>query len=289
MKNRFTTSSDKRPATSDKSGNVLPCRRFAFHESAGLRPMPPSLVAGRLSLVAGRRGFTLVEMLIVVALIALLAMIAVPSFITMFSAGAESQDYNSVSALLNYARAHALKTNNYVAVHFQPAAGKNSLVKNDNCYAAILEFDPTLLAGAGAFRTPTNPTSFPPVAMPQGVGIGQLASPFVDVNNDKYDDDELRDDLDGFMTFTIVFSPQGTVVTKINGKLINFDGPNSYFDGSLWVVGTATQDKEGVRALTIFSRTKIEPLTAPGKRVEYLATNAPYLPVNSYTGQLFPR
>jgi len=306
MKNRFTTISDQRPATSDKSRKVLSFGTIASHESSECRRPLPSLVACRLSLVAGPRGFTLVEMLIVVALISLLAMIAVPSFIGMFSAGAESQAYNAVSALLNSARAHALKTNNYVAVHFQPADPAGA-AKSDNGYAAILEYDPK----SKTFKTPllkydqnsdtyviVPTTSFVPAALPAGVGVGQLSDDYI--GGDTYKSGMFDDDtaMRKFMTFTVVFSPQGTVVLKVNGENVKFDtGVGSYFYGDgtskLWepdsgTLGYDIQNNAGVRAITIFSRTKTEPLDGTGRQ-SYLNTSAPFLPVNSYTGQLFPR
>jgi len=251
-------------------------------------------------------------MLIVVVLISLLAAIAVPGFLRMFNAGAEHQAHNAVSALLNSARAHALKTNNYVAVHFQPAGGRTSFAKSDTLYAAILEHrENASTPGTFSFQTPSPLGNFKPVAMPTGVGVGQLTSDYLQHSGGVYTGNYLEsklgyvsgaagepDDpnLQEFMTFTIVFSPQGTVVTKVNGGPIVLDtGDSSYFRNSssgrqwLWTQPDYLQDKLGVRAITIFDRSKVEPRTNWTKRNEYLVDNAPYLPVNNYTGQLFPR
>jgi len=247
-----------------------------------------------------RHGFTLVEMLIVVALISLLAILAVPSFISMFNAGAEHQAYNAVSALLTSARAHALKTNSYVAVHFQPA-DRDGSTRGDLCHAALLTYNPA----TKQFES-LDPILFRPVALPAGVGVGQLSDQYIeDVGGG--DSKYIHGKLVGtepyeFMTFTIVFSPQGIVVPKADGQTITFDttSPTSYFFTSgasvadkrkkLWNAspGYTLNGQEGVRALTIFNRNKIEPLTAQ-RRADHLTDSAPFLPVNCYTGQLFPR
>ena len=285
--------------------------------------------ARRLAGTATPRGFTLVEMMIVITLIVILAAMSIPTIMGMFSAGADNQAYNTVSSLLTSARAYALKTNNYVAVHFQMADPNGDSGRVNTYYAAIMEYDATApvngIPGGGNGLTAGGfvvASGFEPVALRNNIVLGQLTAPYVDPVKG-YNDAKLGDpDLPNFITFTIVFSPKGTVVPNINGRPVCFKTRSdtksaSYFDigdGSptdimakapvrLWaltpsagdtytppMIGTipGVQAQQGARALTIFDLTKVEPVDAI-KRAAYLNANAQFLPVNCYTGQLFQR
>ncbi|MFC2993481.1 GspH/FimT family pseudopilin [Halomonas tibetensis] len=59
--------------------------------------------------VMRKRGFTLVELIITVAVIAIVATIAIPNFQSVLNSSKLRGDVNEVLAALNYARAEAIK------------------------------------------------------------------------------------------------------------------------------------------------------------------------------------
>lgn len=67
-----------------------------------------------------RRAFTLVEILVVVAIIVLLAVLMVPSIRSMQAGNARAQAYNVINAALQAARSYAIMNSVNTAARFQP-------------------------------------------------------------------------------------------------------------------------------------------------------------------------
>ena len=65
------------------------------------------------------RGFTLVEMLVVLAIIALIMGASLPSIRVLFTSGADAQAYNLLSAQLRAARGLAVQQQTHAAVHIR--------------------------------------------------------------------------------------------------------------------------------------------------------------------------
>jgi len=74
--------SDKRQATSDKRRNAPPFHAIASHVDGGCSQPLPALVAGHWSLVAGRSGFTLIEILMAIGILAVGLLMAAALFPT---------------------------------------------------------------------------------------------------------------------------------------------------------------------------------------------------------------
>ena len=92
-----------------------------------------------------KQGFTLVEIMIVVAIIALLAAIAVPSFINARSKSMQSSCFNNMRLLDGAMQQYALDYSNSVATAMTQLVGTNGYIK-----------DTPVCKGGGAYTLPTD-------------------------------------------------------------------------------------------------------------------------------------
>ncbi|NWO06176.1 MAG: GspH/FimT family pseudopilin [Alteromonadaceae bacterium] len=73
-------------------------------------------------------GFTLIELMIVVALIAIIAMVAVPGFSSLIESNRHKSTTNNVIGILNYARSEAVRRGEPVSVRATDGDLQNGLV-----------------------------------------------------------------------------------------------------------------------------------------------------------------
>lgn len=303
-----------------------------------------------------RRGFTLIEMTISIAVIVMVASLALPSIISIFGAGSESQAYNLLSAQLTAARALAIQNANYAGVHVQLAADDSG--EEGRCFVAIMVYDPVsrtfsldhvseagtvsssgdetltesgktwsadqwkgysvrirLGTGAGQIRSIREntseqltiepawgthpgagakyvifqPSGHSPQRVPGSIAFGEIRDPFVD-GSGAYDNDNLSDsDLPDFTTFTIVFSPSGSVVRWIRGAPIEFDTTiglfTTYEDSRRIWDPSNVNGHAGASAVTIFDYPQLAE-RSEDDRADYLNECGQFLPVNIHTGQV---
>ncbi len=245
-------------------------------------------------------GFTLAEMLVTISLIVLIASIALPSVMGLFSAGADAQAYNILAAQLIAARALAITEGTYTGVHVQmadPTATRNP--DENTCWIALTIYR-DLSAG------PPNPPDmkfvlaegYSPRKVPGNIAFGQLngsrirtfvsGSQYVNLGNEIFVQD--------FCSFTVIFSPSGSVVTTVNGQSVQFDDSpqdGSIFrdghDGQLWdfnVANAGMMGEWGATAVTMFNYIEFR---GASDQAAYLSESGQFLPINVYTGQLLPR
>lgn len=252
-------------------------------------------------------GFTLVELLVVIGVIVLLAAIALPSMIKLFTAGADAQAHNVLAAQTTAARALAIKEGTYAGVHVEFADASLRSTESETCYTAIL-----ILDDASGAMVPA--PGYTPKKIPGRFAFGEVTGAFVGSDNNYKDlDGQLNSgNLQNFTSFTIVFSPAGQVVKQVKnadiklGNLIVKDGGNTDFAKSgilfgtsqaktdypeiiLWADSDGRAAEPGVTAITMFNAADLLSLEDAADRVDYLNENGQFLPVNVYTGQLFPR
>jgi len=256
-------------------------------------PSPRPAIRGPRSAI----GFTLVELLVVLAIIALIAGAVIPSVLGAFGAGADAQAYNVLSAQLGAARAQAIATGTYAGVHVQQA-DPDVTDLSDAWYAAVMiykDVDPT--PGGVDMKFVLAP-GFTPRRLPGSIVFGEISNRAMNAGGDY---DVSTDELEDFTTFTVVFSPTGAVVRQVRTRDIVFDGNDPIFSGStgkqLWDPRRANADTDnngqdgepGAAAVVLFDYADLRDLSSPNDRNAYLKRSGQLIPINVYTGQLFPR
>jgi len=250
------------------------------------------------------RGFTLMEMVVVIGLVALMTSLALPSIIALYNSGADAQAYNLIAAQLTAARALAIERGTYAGVHVQLAdagktLGSRELLRPDEenvCYSAMVLYNPR--------RRHFNIYS-QPRRVPGSIAFGKLTDETVDAGSGTYKGRAGTKEV--FTTFTVVFSPRGSAVKSVEGRPVQFDDHDRVFSdegvdpndllitGSqrLWHMDPNTttsycQNQYAVTALTLFDMGEYLGVRG-GKRTKYLNENAQFLPLNVHTGQLLSR
>ncbi len=270
-----------------------------------------------------KKAFTLIELLVVIAIIVLVTGAVLPSVLKVFSAGADAQAYNLLSAQLTAARALAITEGQYAGVHVQLAAADSR--QAGNCYLSVVQYVDINANNAydpnWRFRVADG---FTPRRAPGGFAFGQLnplndgtGGEVVSSSDDRFNPDALDDtsgapsNLDDFTTFTILFSPSGDLSKTVNGGPIFFDETrdsndreNNVFDNFtnpggatyLWdpvVANFPSGAGEGsATAVTMFNYGEFSKITGPNinvGRANYLNGDRRFIAVNVYTGQLFRR
>ncbi len=232
------------------------------------------------------RGFTLVELMVVVSVIIIAAGIALPTVVQLVTAGAEEQAYNVLSAQLTSARALAIRQGTYAGVHVQPADSQR--VEDgelpNRVYTAVVVFD----RESGRFDVADG---FDPRPLPGRIAFGKITDRFV-AGGDYRTGAFGTNDIDEFITLTFVFSPDGAVVRTVEGRDVEFNTEeDGFFQGPqrLWDGGLANADGEGVWAVCLFDLEQLLIMDGSAQRAAMLNEAARFLPVNIHTGQVFPR
>jgi len=272
---------------------------------------------------AGRptRAFTLVELIVVMAIVGLVLAVVLPTMINLFSAGADAQAYNVMSALLASARAEAISTVKFVGVHVQMADAVDAEGKplspdlQGVSYAAMVSlqgfarstFPPEYLDSEEFNRGADEMVdrfvrAEGPYRMPQKVAFGELKSTYVTESAGVTE--YLAMDDPGFTSFTLVFSPGGAVTKKVKGKNVRFRHDTALFSGAqaLWDLNVAHNNdhpvgEPGATAMTMFDYERFAENDKPEAeggidadyRAKYLNQCGQFLTINVYTGQLNKR
>jgi prepilin-type N-terminal cleavage/methylation domain-containing protein len=146
------------------------------------------------------RGFTLIELMIVVAIIGVLASIAIPSFVRMQARARQAEVSTNLKSL--YTAMRTLQRKPPVDIHaagFAPDRGNRySYHLDDGCasfedrsVAVAVVHNPDACVGADAFRHAGFPPAFTPV--PASSATWQNAAPGMSVNSGIYGTDDTWD------------------------------------------------------------------------------------------------
>ena len=243
-----------------------------------------------------KSAFTLIEMMVVLALIVLIATSVLPSAIGLFTAGAEAQAYNVLSAQLSAARALAITEGTYAGVHVQRADPDATGLNNAFFLAVMIARDVDV---AGTWEKQfVLADGFDPRRLPGSMTFGEVSGTHYDINGDYVDISDPAE-VDAFTTFTIVFSPTGAVVRHVNLQDIQFDNTHDIFSGTtsgraLWDPDMANENpsggsdgEPGATAVVLFDYAKFRELSGDAARDDFLKASGRLIAVNIYTGQLF--
>lgn len=236
--------------------------------------------------MAQSKAFTLVELMVVLALVVLISVVTLPSVIRIFNSGADAMTYNLMSAQLEGARMRALESGAPAGIHAQLADPTARPDLAGAQYSTVITYNDQ--TGVPEYQKFTQAPGYVPRALPGSMAVGEADKFRTGGNWDQIS----KDDLDGdFTTFSMIFSATGVLVTTVAGLNIDFHadvGYNGLFSGTdtkLWELPAA---EPGTTALTIFNYAEASLLT-PAQRQAYLNESAQYLPVSFYTGMLYLR
>ncbi len=250
----------------------------------------------RRRITALRAGFSLIELMVVIALIMLISGATLPSIITIFNAGAEAQAYNLLTAQLTAARALAIQEATYTAVHVQRADTSQLYLSHmtDAFFSAVMIYD-------GASSQFNLAPGFIPRKLPGAAALGEIDAAAAGYKS------LAQANLVDFTTLSIVFSPNGSVVRNVGGNDIQFDQNDPIFwndntqtplpETKLWDPDLANDDtnnangpgEPGTTAVVVFDFPTLRAIPGAAARDNYLDQNARLVPVNIHTGQLFER
>lgn len=244
-----------------------------------------------------QRAFTLMEILVVIAIIALVMSITLPGIIGLFTAGSDSQARNVISAMLGAARGVAVENQSYAGLHVQ-------LDASGNCWAVVMKYDsdpaspayrkfiPTTLkydVGVNKFVTVGG---LPPRRMPADMAFGEITSGYV--TNDGHYKAYVNTDFEGFTTFNIIFGPDGSLATLVGGKVPQIETNVKLFGGDgatakqqIWETSGITLNEPGASAITAFHYRTFKAMS-DADRLGWLEKNGQFLCINRYTGKLLP-
>lgn len=271
-----------------------------------------SISGHRAAGVRRLRGFTLLEMMVVIGLVALMASMALPSIVALFNSGADAQAYNLISAQITAARAKAVLSSTYAGVHVQMADALNETEDGllrpelkEVCFSGMIVYDsekkyfdlipgmaPQRVPGNIAFGYASEAISGTDNACRLDATIGNSATSLFE--------GAATGTITKFTTFSVIFNPLGAVTRFVNGDPIKFNDQSPIFNdvattevarfGSkrLWRLANTdyVQDRYAATAITMFD---IAEYSSASNKVAYLNENAQLLPLNVHTGQLYKR
>ena len=107
----------------------------------------------------GERGFTLAELIILIAVIGILSVMAVPAFLRYYQAATLKSGAQQLVTLINQARELAIKENTKVCAKLPSATQMTYVLNSDNTCAGTGSWTGAGTDAAGNIRLPANITA----------------------------------------------------------------------------------------------------------------------------------
>jgi prepilin-type N-terminal cleavage/methylation domain-containing protein len=232
----------------------------------------------------GRRAFTFIELMVVIALIVIVSTIALPSFLKLFSSGADAQAYNMMSAQLSVARADAVVEGKYYLMHTGIGNANDSASINLPKYTAYM----AILVGTEDANGNTEFKLAPgrrPRNIPGNYAFGGISSSSMSGDNFTVGSDDSA--LAEFTRFSILFGPNGEVLkspasSATAGSIVmndsNLFGNPISSNVCIWPTAPTAP---GLAAMALFHY--------PTARTNssHINEEAEFMAINTYTGKFF--
>ena len=231
------------------------------------------------------RAFTLAELLVALGIIMLSMTVMLPVLRGLFVASGDIEAIASMGGMLSEARGLAIETQAPSLLHVQPGVDNSG-------WAAAMKLD-TGLAVPKFVSAP----GFVPQKIPGGYIFGQVTAPYVSGND--FQAAALDTDLEvmDFLTFNVIFSAEGALITQVNGAAPVIDTAGAAFSSALAKVKIwdASRVWDGAPAKDALKEDGIKVMVpVPYMQFKLTDTNRytlvndekRFLVINPYTGQL---
>ena len=189
--------------------------------------------------VQSRQGFSLVELLLAIAIVSVLSTLAVPAFNSVATTHGVTQGLYDISSLLERGRTEAITRQTYVWVVFQNATVENFTTQSEIRMAAFASQDGTSTASAGNIQNLTKILHVRNAKLTtwsslKATTTGLLANAIpvtpTPVPSPVYGNTSAMAFLPGANEFTITFTPRGEAM--LNGAPTAFTPYNDWIDVS---------------------------------------------------------
>ena len=227
-----------------------------------------------------RRAFTFIELMVVIALIVIVSTIALPSFLKLFSSGADAQAYNMMSAQLSVARADAVVEGKYYLMHTGIGnVNASANLPKYTAYMAILvgkeDANGNIEFELAPGRRPRN--------IPGNYAFGGISSDTMSGDNFTVG----SGDLAAFTRFSILFGPNGEVLkspasSATAGSIVmndsNLFGAPTSSNVRIW---PSAPSEPGLSAMALFHYPSAKTNSS------HINEEAEFMAINTYTGKFF--
>ena len=217
------------------------------------------------------KAFTLVELLVVLGVISILVVGSMKFTVNMMTGNENQQCYYKFAQMVKDAKAHAFRTNNYVAICCEIAPHTKDDLDDKHCYLSVLSYNKS----AKTFKT----DDFGGAKYEQ-VPAGRA---FLKINPNN-SSSLLTGKLEDMSSFIVIFSPQGTLVTEIDGGQVSWEQPQRKEMGLNPFVKTGF----GTQYVSPYNYRKAEFLTGV-QRKNFLQGELELIRVNLQTGVIYDR